>query len=163
MQKVCAEVDVHNKWITHCSKFFFFCALDVRNGMCDWAFNITSLTHRNSHSHPQVIIETKNTSPIHSPRLNLSDREVAYMTSDHQGLHFESYRMSAGYHHLIYLFILEIISWPNCDYILCIHSRVFLRTQWFTGKETELLGQRSSILILICAQTMLTSWDNKAN
>ena len=58
MQKVYAEVDAHNKWITfirrsrkiindacpanhnktHCPKFFIFCALDVRDGMCDWAF-----------------------------------------------------------------------------------------------------------------------------
>ena len=58
MQKMCAEVDAHKKWITFIrrsrqifNKFWrmpsksqrtaqnssFFCALDVRDGMCDWA------------------------------------------------------------------------------------------------------------------------------
>ena len=47
MQKMCAEVDANYQRIlthaqritTHWPKFFmFFCALDVRDGMCDWAF-----------------------------------------------------------------------------------------------------------------------------
>ena len=60
MHKMCAEVDAHNKWMTFIrrsrqiiNEFWrtpsesqrtdknssFFCALDVRDGMCDWAFN----------------------------------------------------------------------------------------------------------------------------
>ena len=60
MQKMCAEVDAHKKMngvhqafssnhqrilthaqriTTHWPKFFILCALDVRDGMCDWAFS----------------------------------------------------------------------------------------------------------------------------
>ena len=61
MQKICADVDAHNKlimftwrsrriinelWRTPSESqrtdqnSSFFCALDVRDGMCDWAFNM---------------------------------------------------------------------------------------------------------------------------
>ena len=50
MQKMCAEVDAHDEWITFINEFWrtpsesqrtdqnssFFGALDVRDGMCDW-------------------------------------------------------------------------------------------------------------------------------
>ena len=67
MQKMCDEVDAHKKWMTLIRHFrqiinefwrtpsesqrtdqnsSFFCALEVRDGMCDWAFTTFHILHK---------------------------------------------------------------------------------------------------------------------
>ena len=46
-----ANHNARQRITTHWPKFFIFCAMDVRDGMCDWAFNSEHCGHRSKHFH----------------------------------------------------------------------------------------------------------------